>query len=316
VADWSEKTEIPAKRFVDWLEIARGKFYRWKQRYGTLNNHNGKIPRDFWLEDWEREAIIAFHDQNPLEGYRRLTFMMLDADVVAVSPSSVYRVLRRAGRLDRWNRKPSAKGRGFRQPGAPHRHWHVDIAYVNLAGTFYYLISVLDGFSRFMVHWEIREAMTEAEVEIVLQRAHEAYPDAKPRIITDNGSAFIAKDFKIFLREAGMTHVKTSPYYPQSNGKVERWHRTVKAEAIRRFQPDHPDQARKVVQTFVDHYNNLRLHSAIGYIAPADMLAGNQQQIWLDRDRKLENARELRKTRRKQKRLDQQTSLMTEDTIH
>ena len=287
---------------MGWLGVDRGKFYDWKKRYGLANEHNGKIPRDFWLEDWERQAILAFHDKHPLEGYRHLAFMMLDEDVVAVSPSSVYRVLRQEGRLDRWNRKPSSKGLGFHQPDRSHQHWHVDIAYVNLASTFYYLTSVLDGYSRYLVHWELRESMTEADVEIVIQRAREAHPEAKPRIITDNGSAFIAKDFKIFLRQAGMTHVKTSPYYPQSNGKIERWHRTIKSEAIRRFQPDDPDQARSIIGNFVNHYNHRRLHSSIGYVTPADMLGGRQQQIWDDRDRKLEMARELRRQRRRDQR--------------
>lgn len=299
---WSEKTEMPAARWVNWIGVARGKFYDWSKRYGLANEHNGKIPRDFWLEDWEREAILAFHDRNPLEGYRSLAFMMLDADIVAVSPSSVYRVLRQAGRLDRWNRKPSSKGQGFQQPEMPHQHWHADIAYVNLASTFYYLTSVLDGCSRYLLHWELRESMTEADVEIVLQRAREQYPGTRPRVITDNGSAFIARDFKIFLREAGMTHVKTSPYYPQSNGKIERWHKTLKSEALRRFQPQDPDHARRIVQTFVDHYNHVRLHSAIGYITPADRLADRQQEIWNERDRKLELAREIRRQRRKEQR--------------
>lgn len=152
VALSSERTELPDARWVGWIGVARGKFYDWKKRYGLANEHNGKIPRDFWLEDWECEAILVFHDRQPLEGYRSLAFMMLDADVVAVSPSSVYRVLRQAGRLDHWNRKPSSKGLGFQQPLEPHQHWHVDIAYVNLASTFYYLTSVLDGYSRSLLH--------------------------------------------------------------------------------------------------------------------------------------------------------------------
>ena len=127
------------------------------------------------------------------------------------------------------------------------------MAYVNLGGTFYYLISVLDGYSRFLVHWELRTSMTTMDVEIVLQRARERFPAAKPRIISDNGSAFIAKDFKIFIREAGMTHVRTSAFYPQSNGKIERWHRTVKNDAIRRYEPSNPDQACRIVGEFVEH---------------------------------------------------------------
>ena len=124
------------------------------------NNHNGKIPRDWWLEDWERKAIIDFHDKNPLEGYRRLCFMMLDEDVVAVSPSTVYRVLKAAGRLDRRSSSSSSKGQGFKQTEKPHQHWHIDISYINVSGTFYYLITILDGYSRYIVHNDLRKSMT------------------------------------------------------------------------------------------------------------------------------------------------------------
>ncbi|MFZ6186197.1 transposase, partial [Nannocystis pusilla] len=113
----------------------------------------------------------------------------------------------------------SKKGTGFQQPDRPHRHWHVDIAYINLAGTFYYLCSVLDGYSRYIVHWDLRESMTERDVECILQRARELFPQARPRVVTDNGPQFIARDFKEFIRVAGMTHVRISPGYPQSNGK-------------------------------------------------------------------------------------------------
>ena len=88
VRRWSEKTEIGAGRFIGWLSMRASKFYAWRERYGRVNEHNGWIPRDFWLEEWEKQAIINFHRKNPLEGYRRLTFMMLDADLVAVSPAS------------------------------------------------------------------------------------------------------------------------------------------------------------------------------------------------------------------------------------
>lgn len=302
VARWSEKTQLPANRWVGWLGIARGKFYGWKQRYGKVNEHNGKIPRDHWLEGWEREKIIEYHAAHPLDGYRRLTFMMLDADVVAVSPSTTYRVLHNAGLLDRWNRNPSRKGTGFVQPDSPHEHWHTDIAYLNLAGTFYYLCTVLDGYSRFIVHWEIRESMKESDVETIIQRALEKHPDAKPRIISDNGPQFIARDFKTFIRLAGMTHVRTSPYYPQSNGKLERYHRTIKSTTIRPKAPETLDDARELVKDFVGHYNTVRLHSAIDYVTPADKLAGHAAQICADRDRKLDLAREHRRQRRREAR--------------
>jgi putative transposase len=275
---WSEKTEIGAGRFIEWLGIRASKFYDWRERYGKANEHNAWVPRDFWLEEWEKKAIVDFHANNPLEGYRRLTFMMLDQDIVAVSPSSVWRVLGQAGLLAKWNGTPSKKGTGFAQPPAAHEHWHIDVSYINISGTFYYLCSVLDGYSRFLVHWELRASMTEAEIEIVLQRAREKYPDARPRIISDNGPQFIARDFKEFIRIAGMTHVRTSPYYPQSNGKLERWHKSLKSECIRPGTPLSQQDAERLIQQYVDHYNNVRLHSAVGYVTPVDMLAGARPQ--------------------------------------
>jgi transposase InsO family protein len=300
VRRWSEKTEIGVGRFIVWLGVAASKFYSWRERYGKANEHNAWVPRDFWLEEWERKAIVDFHLKNPLEGYRRLTFMMLDRDVVAVSPSSVWRVLGQAGLLSKWNGEPSKKGTGFAQPPAAHEHWHIDVSYVNLSGTFYYLCSVLDGYSRLLVHWELRPSMTEAEIEIVLQRAREKYPEAKPRIISDNGPQFLARDFKEFIRIAGMTHVRTSPYYPQSNGKLERWHKSLKSECIRPLTPITQQDAERLIGKYVDHYNNERLHSAIGYVTPMDMMAGRQKQIHAARDSKLEQAREKRQLRRQQ----------------
>ena len=297
VREWALKTELTEAKFIRWIGVARGKFFDWKKRYGKANEHNAAVPRDHWLEPWERTAIIEYFQGHPLDGYRRLSFMMLDENIVAASPATVYRVLRGAGLLDRWNPKPNRKGTGFEQPLRAHEHWHIDIAYLNVAGTFYYLCSVLDGFSRAIVHWEIREAMKEADVETIIQRGREQYPDARPRIISDNGPQFIARDFKEFIRVAGMTHVRTSPYYPQSNGKLERYNRTVKTD-FRAKSPASLDEARKVVLRFVEHYNSERLHSAIGFVAPLDMLGGRAHDIWAARDGKLEAARERRRQQR------------------
>jgi transposase InsO family protein len=297
---WSDKTEIEISNFIKWLGISLSKYYDWKKRYNKVNEHNNWIPRDFWLEQWEKEAIIKFYHEHSPEGYRRLTFMMLDANIVAVSPSSVYRVLKEAGYLTGWKPKESKKGKGFQQPLKAHEHWHVDVSYINVCGTFYYLCSLLDGYSRFIVHWEIRESMTEKDVEIIMQRSVEKFPEARPRIISDNGPQFIAKDFKEFIKICGMTHVKTSPYYPQSNGKIERWHQSLKQECIRPKTPLSLEDARCVVNGYVIHYNEVRLHSAIGYIAPNDKLEGRDEIIFKERDIKLNNAREMRRNSRRQ----------------
>ena len=298
VRGWSGRTEIAAQRLTSWMGIASSKYHDWQGRYGQVNEHNAWVPRDHWVEEEEKRAIVDFHREYPLEGYRRLAFMMLDRDVVAVSPSSVYRVLKEAGVLRRWNRKPSKKGTGFVQPLKPHEHWHVDVSYINISGTFYYLCTLLDGCSRYVVHWEIRESMIEAEIEIILQRAREKFPGVTPRIISDNGPQFMAKDFKEFIRICGMTHVRTSPYYPQSNGKLERWHRSVKGECIRPETPLSLEDARRSVSRYVEHYHTVRLHRAIGYVTPKDKLEGREAEIFAERDRKLGEARERRKARR------------------
>ena len=300
---WSETSGISISKFILWLSISSSKFYSWRSRYGRVNEHNSWIPRDFWLEDWEKEAIIEFYLNHPDEGYRRLTYMMLDKDIAYVSPSTTYRVLSNAGLLYKWNRNKSLKGTGFRGPDRAHQHWHIDISYLNIRGTFYYLLSIIDGYSRYIIHWEIRESMRESDVEIVIQRAREKFPEVNPRIISDRGPQFVAKEFKEFIRLSGMDHVLTSPYYPQSNGKKERWYRTLKSECIRPKTPLSVEEAREVVFEFVEYYNTRRLHSAIGYITPIDKLNGRELEIFASRDKKLDQARARRKANReKQKR--------------
>jgi transposase InsO family protein len=296
------------ERFVGWLGIHRAKFFDWKQRYGLVNEHNAQIPRDHWLLPEEKRTIIAYHDAHPLDGYRRLTFRMLDEDVVACSPKTVWRVLKAAGRLDRHNPKPSKKGTGFVQPDGPHLHWHIDVSYINVGGSFFYLCSLLDGYSRFIVHWDLRAQMTELDIACILQAAREKFPSARPRIISDNGPQFVAKDFKVFIRLCGMTHVRTAPYCPQSSGKIARWHKRIKTEAIRIAHPGDQAEARRLIPRYVEEYNDRRLHSAIGNLAPRDKLEGRERQIWELRDQRLLAARMLRQQRRQRLRQAESSS--------
>jgi putative transposase len=298
VNTWAQKTAIKPAVLVRWTGVPRSTFATWRRRYGRANEHNGWIVRDHYLLAEERQAIVGFARAHPSDGYRRLTYMMIDADLVAVSPATVYRVLKAAGLLKPWACKTRTRGKGFEQPASPHEHWHIDVSYINVSGTFYYLASVLDGFSRSIVAWTLRESMTVAEIELLVQQAKDTYPQARPRIISDNGPQFIARDFKELIRLLSMTHVTTSPGYPQSNGKIERWHGTLKSEAIRCHIPISLEDARRIVADFVHRYNCERLHSAIGYVTPCDMLEGRREQIHRERDRKLEAARQARRERR------------------
>lgn len=305
---WSEKTGVPKKHFVRWIGIAPSKFFDWQNRYGKANEHNGWVPRDHWLEDWERAAIIAYRRQNPDPGYRPLTYMMLDEDVVAVGASTVYRVLKEAGfyGTPRSSGGSSRKGGGFHQPLQPHQHWHTDISYIKIREVFYYLITVLDGYSRSIVGWDIRASMTSGDVQIVIEKAHEAYPDTRPQLISDNGGQFVAREFKEYIKQKNFTHITTAPAYPQSNGKQERFFRTAKAECLRPQTPLSLDDARQVVAAYIEHYNHRRLHSAIGYIAPIDKLMGRENEIFAQRDRKLIEARERRAEARQKMRQQMQ----------
>ena len=221
VQSLAERTDRSLCGLLQDLGLGRQKYFKWVKVVGQPVRHNGKMPKCFWLDPTEHDAVLQFHLLHPIEGYRRLAYTMLDANVAAVSPTTVYRILRQAGVLDAANSAQSLKGTGFEQPTKPHEHWHIDISYINVCGTFYYLCCVLDGYSRAILSYDLREAMVTADVEVIIERARDKYPQQQTRMISDNGPQFISKDFKTYIRMAGMTHVKTSPYYPQSNGNIE-----------------------------------------------------------------------------------------------
>lgn len=273
------------------IGISSSKYYQWKNRLGLPNQHNALQPRKHWLLKEEKQAIIAFAQQYPGEGYRRLTYMMIDLDVAYCSPSSVYRVLKYAGLLNHWNKvKKSSKGSGYSQPSKPHQEWHTDIKYVNFRGTFLFLISVIDGYSRYIVHHELRTNMQGFDVKLTLQRAREKYQGEKPRVISDNGSQFISKDFAEFMKSSELTHIKTSVNYPQSNGKIERFHRTIQQECIEKTSLISMEDAQSQFQEFIAYYNTKRLHSSLYYLTPEDFLCDRIQERLKVREEKLRKA--------------------------
>lgn len=282
----------------DRIGISSERLIEWRKRGGLPNCHNGKMPRYFWLDAQEKKRIIDFYLEHRTDGYRRCAYMMIDEDIAYASPVTVYRTLKKAGVMRTGAaRGRAARGKGFHQPSAPHRHWHTDISYVKVGKQFYFLICVLDGYSRYIVHWDLRAGMTDADVGIVQQAAVEKFPDARPRYITDNGGQFTGREFRKFITDRGLTHVTTSPYYPESNGKIERFHGSIKKECIRPRYLNDPQHAREVLAPYIEYYNNERLHSALGYVTPADMLNGRAETIHRERDRKLAGARLKRRMR-------------------
>jgi transposase InsO family protein len=300
IVHWHKRTKVALGIMLLWLSLKPSKYYDWRKRQGRENRHNGRIPKQHWLLPWEVQAIVEYRREHMDEGYRRLTYMMLDENIVAVSPSSVYRVLKQHNLLLSAWRHHKTKGKGFHQPTKPHRHWHLDISYINFRGTFVYLAALIDGYSRYIVHYEIRLSIEALDVEVMLERARARFPGVKPVLITDNGPQFIAVEFGHYLQFVGITHRKTRFYYPQSNGKIERFFQTCKNEAVRRQSYLSLDDLKRQIADYITYYNNVRLHSANGYIAPKDMLLGRQTVIFDERRRKLHLANENRKCQRTQ----------------
>ena len=298
----SNRSGIPVKILLSHIGLCRVKYYKWVKRAGAPNRHNGKIPKSHWLtpeeikviEDYARKDY-AGSDFFLKDGYRRITYRMLDLNIAAAHPSSVYRILKEVGLLNKWNTvRKSSKGQGFRQPDHPHKHWHVDIKYLNFLGTYLFLISVLDGYSRYVLHHEIRHTMTEYDVQLTIQKARDKFPEARPRIITDNGGQFIAKEFKQFIKTAELKHIRTSVKYPESNGKIERFHRTISEECLRIKTPVNFEDYKTYIEDYVNFYNTERLHASLNYLTPEDYLLGRKEQRIKERENKLQKAEKKR----------------------
>jgi transposase InsO family protein len=297
IEKWQQRAKVSYGKLCHFVGITPQRFCDWKKRKGQPNRHGNEIPHRNWLTEEECRLIVAFYLEHEEDGYRRCAYMMMDSDIIYAQPSTVYKVLCRHDVIRHWKRKKSLKGTGFVQPLAVHEHWHMDITYVHISKKHYYLITIIDGCSRFIVAWDLREKMEDSDVGIVQQNALERFPEASGRFITDNGSQFIGKEFKEFIAQHGFSHVKTSPYYPQSNGKIERWHKSIKGECIRRKHFADVDYAREVIAAYVDYYNEIRLHSAIGYVTPRIRLEGRQDAVHAERERKLDLARKKRAVR-------------------
>ncbi len=229
------------------------------------------------------------------DGYRRIAYTGMDLGLFALSPASVYRILSKEGLLNARSSAGGSKGKGFTQPSAVHQHWHTDIKYINFKGTFLFFMSVIDGFSRYIVHHEIRTTMSTDDVQLLLQRAREKYPNASPRLITDNGKQYTALEFARFLQQVSIQHTTISPGYPQANGKIERFHRTLSEECLQRTGMLGFEDVQQQIARYIDHYNNHRLHSSLHYLRPVDFFEGKQNSLLKERQVKLDKAAQKRR---------------------
>jgi len=271
--------------------IPKRTWHEWQERKGIETKHNNNIPKCYYLTPEEIASIVRYCIANPLKGYRMLAWEMVDQNVAFVSCSSVYNVIKRHNLGKKWADAVEMAKRGFDQPKAVHEQWHIDFSYIRIGGVFYYFIGILDGYSRKMLNWRLCENMDGINAEILVAQTKELYPEAiNPRLISDNGSQFISKDFEELLTLLEFGHTLTSANHPQSNGKLERFNRTLKTEHVRRSAYfDYQDACLRMSE-WIAYYNSKRLHSAIWYLTPNDVFHGRTTKRLAERREKLHTA--------------------------
>jgi transposase InsO family protein len=290
----AQRTGWTVRRILTHLGLTKARYRDWVKReaHDALADRP-PVPRNTeGILPVEREAVKAYAVAHPQDGYRRLAWQMIDADVAYLSPSSVYRILDEADLLYRWKRSAST-GTAPPKPTRPHERWHTDLMYLRIADCWYFLVSVIDAYSRYIVHWELLSTMTAADVQLVIQEALER-TGAHPQLVTDSGSQFTAAEFKALVRRFAFVHIRIRTYHPESNGVIERYHRSTR-EALAEGELRNLGQARVLIGEWVTHYNERRLHAALGYLPPAEYYSGDPAARQQERQIKLVSGREKRR---------------------
>jgi transposase InsO family protein len=287
------------RRTLAALGVPSSVYYAWKNRE-SLEGRSSKPCRVYELLPEERTAICGFALQYPQIGYRKLTWMMVDAGVACAGESSVYRVLSETDLLSRWKRSRTSSGEYHFRPTGPNQQWHTDVMYVWIAARFYFLLSFIDAYSRYVVHHKLLMNLNGASVATELEAALEAAGDAEPRVVHDHGSEFVNRDVAAVIKAHNLIDIKTRPRHPESNGIVERFNGTVRQESGDHYGENYV-QAEEIVANLIHHYNDERLHAALGYMAPLIWHRGRPNEVREERARRIAAARAQRKQTNQQR---------------
>jgi putative transposase len=294
VADTKKRSGWTVSRTVSALGLPCSVFYAWRAR-ANLKDRSGSPCRAYELLPEERTAICDYAKQHPTIGYRKLTWMMIDENVASVGESSVYRVLDAADLRSPWKRSIASDGTYNFRPDAPNDQWHTDVMYIWVANRFYFLLNFIDAYSRYSVHHKLLITLDGSSVSTELQAALEANPEAKPRIVHDHGSEFTNREVAKVIKQHNLIEIKTRPRHPESNGIVERFNGTVRAESHDEYGANYL-QAVATVAKLMDEYNHKRLHASLGYMTPLTWHQGKQKKVNEERIRRIAAARAHRKT--------------------
>lgn len=291
------RSQWPLEPILACLGVPRSVYFAWRAR--SLSGQLQDLPRCPQSYDrllpHEVQAIKAFALSHPKVGYRKLSYMMLDQDLVAVSESAVYRVLREADLLSRWKRSTRSSGQYLFTPTAPNQQWHTDVMYAWVGCRHYFLLSFVDAYSRFVVHHRLLTELSGRAVAIELEAALATCGPAKPRLVHDHGSEFCNTELRAVIKAHDLKDIRTRARHPESNGIVERFNGTVRRDS-EDYYGDNYLSAQSIVKQLIHQYNHVRLHAALGYMEPREMHYGAPEQRREQRRQKLDKAKQQRRT--------------------
>jgi transposase InsO family protein len=264
------------------LGIPKSSYYRWRQ--GQPDSGNRKRP---WnrITPEEEDKILAVARESPELSSRQLSAWITDKAGFAVSESTVYRILRREGLVKRQEVQLVAGKEYHTKTTRPHQMWATDASYFRVVGWgYYYLVTVMDDYSRFILAWKLQRDMSANSLIEVVQEAVDATGmtevpvEDRTRLLSDNGAGYVSRSFRDYLHLVGIGHILAAPYHPQTNGKLERYHQSIKRE-VNQLTYEAPSHLEQAIADFVDYYNYRRYHKALSNVTPADVLYGRRQQI-------------------------------------
>jgi putative transposase len=264
------------------LGIPKSSYYRWRQ--GQPDSGNRKRPWNRITPD-EEDRILAIARESPELSSRQLSSWITDNKGFAISESTVYRILRREGLVKRQETQIMAAKEYHTKTTRPHQMWATDASYFRVVGWgYYYLVTVMDDYSRFILAWKLQKDMSANSLIEVVQEAVDATGmtdvpvEDRTRLLSDNGAGYVSRAFKNYLCLLGIGHILAAPFHPQTNGKIERYHRSIKGE-LSLLPYEMPSQLERAITDFVDYYNYRRYHKALGNVTPADVLYGRREEI-------------------------------------
>ena len=270
------------------LGIPRSTYYRWRQgqRGQGLEIHSQEKRRP-WnrLTPEEDMRVLAAAGEAPELSSRQLAAWITDNAGFAVSESTVYRIMRREGLVKRQETQLTAAKEYHTKTTGPHQMWATDASYFRVIGWgYYYLVTVMDDYSRFILAWKLQRDMAADSLIEVLQEAVDATGmdevpvEDRTKLLSDNGPGYVSRAFRDYLHLVGIRHILAAPFHPQTNGKVERYQLSLKRE-VNQLPYELPSQLERALADFVDYYNYRRYHKALGNVTPADVLYGRRAEI-------------------------------------